>query len=191
MAATFIRIFPAVREPVKPPALISGCFNIAIPISLPASNKSENTPSGRLHSRTACCTARPTSSLVPGCAGCAFTMTGFPAARAEAVSPPATENARGKLLAPKTTTGPSARKRERMSGFGAGLRSGSARSMRAIAHEPSSINCAKSRSWPHVRAVSPCRRAWGNAVSTPARSMISAAIASMFAAIWRRNFALL
>ena len=29
-------------------------------------------------------------------------------ANAEAVSPPATENARGKLLAPKTATGPSA-----------------------------------------------------------------------------------
>ena len=32
--------------------------------------------------------------------------TGHPAARAEAVSPPATEKASGKLLAPKTATGP-------------------------------------------------------------------------------------
>ena len=31
----------------------------------------------------------------------AFTTTGQPAAKAEAVSPPATENASGKLLAPK------------------------------------------------------------------------------------------
>ena len=35
-----------------------------------------------------------------------MTTTGFPAARADAVSPPATENARGKLLAPNTATGP-------------------------------------------------------------------------------------
>ena len=48
----------------------------------------------------------PTSSLVPGWAGCALTITGLPAARAEAVSPPATENASGKLLAPKIATGP-------------------------------------------------------------------------------------
>ncbi len=48
----------------------------------------------------------PTISLVPGCAWCAFTITGLPAAKAAAVSPPATENASGKLLAPKTATGP-------------------------------------------------------------------------------------
>ena len=35
-------------------------------------------------------------------------MTGQPAASADAVSPPQTENANGKLLAPKTTTGPRA-----------------------------------------------------------------------------------
>ena len=43
-----------------------------------------------------------TNLEVPGCASCAFTTTGQPAAKAEAVSPPATENANGKLLAPKT-----------------------------------------------------------------------------------------
>ena len=40
------------------------------------------------------------------CAGCAFTITGQPAAKALAVSPPAVEYAKGKLLAPNTTTGP-------------------------------------------------------------------------------------
>lgn len=33
-------------------------------------------------------------------------MTGLPAAKADAVSPPATENPSGKLLAQKTATGP-------------------------------------------------------------------------------------
>ena len=50
----------------------------------------------------------PTKGLVPGCALCALTITGQPAARADAVSPPATEKARGKLLAPNTATGPRA-----------------------------------------------------------------------------------
>ncbi|KCX76817.1 hypothetical protein J532_4523, partial [Acinetobacter baumannii 940793] len=36
----------------------------------------------------------------------AFITTEQPAASAEAVSPPAVENAKGKLLAPKTATGP-------------------------------------------------------------------------------------
>ena len=41
-----------------------------------------------------------------GWPGLALTITGQPAARAEAVSLPATENANGKLLAVKTRTGP-------------------------------------------------------------------------------------
>jgi hypothetical protein len=36
---------------------------------------------------------------VRGCPGWALTMTGQPAAHADAVSPPATEKANGKLLA--------------------------------------------------------------------------------------------
>ena len=38
--------------------------------------------------------------------GWALTITGHPAANAEAVSVPATENANGKLLAANTNTGP-------------------------------------------------------------------------------------
>ena len=49
-----------------------------------------------------------------------------PAASAEAVSPPATEKASGKLLAPKTATGPSGTMAMRRSGRGSGARSGSA-----------------------------------------------------------------
>lgn len=75
-------------------------------MSRPLSKSSENVPSGMPQSFTAFCTARPTSSAVPGCAECAFAITGQPAASADAVSPPATENASGKLLAPNTATGP-------------------------------------------------------------------------------------
>jgi hypothetical protein len=68
--------------------------------------------------------AWPTSSLVPGWALCALTMTGQPAASAEAVSPPATEKASGKLLAPNTATGPSGIWRWRKSARGSGWRAG-------------------------------------------------------------------
>ena len=44
---------------------------------------------------------------VLGCDGCAFATTGLPAASAEAASPPATEKARGKLLAANIATTPS------------------------------------------------------------------------------------
>ncbi len=125
-AAMSINALPATVEPVKPPAFTNGCFTSSVPTCVPASNRSENTPSGNPHSRMLFSIARPMSSLVPGCAGCAFTITGFPAASADAVSPPAVENASGKLLAPKTTTGPRGRSMERMSGFGRGFRSGSA-----------------------------------------------------------------
>ena len=133
-----ISALPAAREPVKPPAFTSGCFTSADPMREPGPNSSEKAPSGSPHSRTLSRTACPTSSPVPGWAAWHLTMTGFPAANADAVSPPATENANGKLLAPNTTTGPSGRKRERTSGLGSGLRSGSARSIRAASHEPSS-----------------------------------------------------
>ena len=44
---------------------------------------------------------------VLGCDGCAFATTGLPAASADAASPPATEKARGKLLAANIATTPS------------------------------------------------------------------------------------
>ena len=49
---------------------------------------------------------------------CALITTGFPAASAEAVSPPTTENANGKLLAPNTATGPIGTSIRRTSGPG-------------------------------------------------------------------------
>ena len=91
-----------------------------MPVVRPEPNNSENVPSGRPWAWTAVRMARPTNSEVPGCAGCALTITGAPAARAEAVSPPATEKASGKLLAEKTATGPSGIYRWRRSGLGNG-----------------------------------------------------------------------
>ena len=62
--------------------------------------------------------ADATKVEVAKCPGCAFTITGQPAANALAVSPPAVEYAKGKLLAPKTTTGPKGCIISRMSGLG-------------------------------------------------------------------------
>jgi hypothetical protein len=126
----------------------------------------------------------PTSSLVPGCAGCALTTTGLPPASADAVSPPATEKARGKLLAPNTATGPSGRSMERTSGRG-GMRVGSAVSMRASTHEPSSTIAANSRSCPLVRPTSPVSLGRGKAVSRFARTINDSAAASSPSAICR------
>ena len=64
------------------------------------------TPAGKPQEATALEIAELTKSPVLGCAGCALKITGQPAASAEIVSPPATEKAKGKLLAPKTATGP-------------------------------------------------------------------------------------
>ena len=51
-------------------------------------------------------TIAATSREVAGCPSCALTTTGQPTASADAVSPPATEKANGKLLALNTATGP-------------------------------------------------------------------------------------
>ncbi len=72
--------------------------------------------------------AWPTKSQVFGWAGCALKTTGQPAAKADRVSPPATEKANGKLLAPKTTVGPKGICIWTNRGFGIGWRSGIASS---------------------------------------------------------------
>ena len=134
--------------------------------------------------------ARPTSSEVPGWASCALTTTGQPAARADAVSPPATEKANGKLLAPNTATGPSGTLRWRISGRGNGVRSGWAGSMRAWFQLPSRSTAANNRSWPAVRPTSPVSRGRGRPVSAWARSTSASLIDSRLAAIASRNRAL-
>ena len=66
----------------------------------------------------------------------------MPAANADAESPPAVEYANGKLLAANTTTGPKGCNFFLKSGFGIGLRDGSAKSIDASTQEPSLINSA-------------------------------------------------
>ena len=91
--------------------------------------------------------ADPASSAVPGWALWALTITGQPAASAEATSPPAAENASGKLLGPNTATGPTPMWRWRTSGAGSGARSGWASSMRTPWCEPARTSRANSRTW--------------------------------------------
>src|ERR1039458_9986413 len=57
--------------------------------------RSEKTPSGRPQAATAFWMTRPTSSEVPGCAGCDLATTGQPAASADAVSDQKREDALG------------------------------------------------------------------------------------------------
>ncbi len=79
-----------------------------------------NTPFGIFDFSTARSIACATKSAVAMCPLCAFTTTEQPAASAEAVSPPAVEKASGKLLAPKTATGPTPILIWRKSGRGKG-----------------------------------------------------------------------
>ena len=65
-------------------------------------------------------TAPSIIAQVFGCEGWAFATTALPEAMAEAESPPATENASGKLLAAKMATTPSGWFCRRRSGRGAG-----------------------------------------------------------------------
>ena len=146
-------------------------------------------PGCRLASVMAWVMARPTISLVPGWALWALKTTGQPAARAEAVSPPAVEKARGKLEAPNTATGPTGILRWRISTRGIGVRSGSAGSIRTPWWSPWRTTWAKSRSWLQVRPRSPVRRASGSPVSSMARATSSVPTASMFAAMASRKAA--
>ena len=82
--------------------------------------------------------------------------TGQPAAKADAVSPPAVLKANGKFDAEKTATGPSGAATRRWSGRG-GAASGRAVSMIASASRPSRGAAAKARSWATVRATSPAQ----------------------------------
>ena len=164
---------PAAREPVKPTAMTFGSLTSAAPSVGPSPYSSANTPAGSPHSAAAATIARATSSDVPGCASCALTMTGQPAANADAVSPPATEKASGKLLAANTATGPSGTIRWRMSGRGTGARSGWPGSIRAPFQLPSRSTSANNRNCAAVRTTSPAIRACGSPDSSTARSTSS------------------
>ena len=133
--------------------------------------------------------ARATRTPVRGWAGWPLTTTGQPAASAEAVSPPAVEKASGKLLAPKTATGPSGTIRWRMSARGSGARSGMAGSMRTPRWSPWRTTPANIRSWPVVRPTSPVMRPTGRLLSATAASMIASLSASISAATASRKSA--
>ena len=136
---------PAAWEPVNPTARAAGCVTSAVPITRPSPCSMANTPAGSPQAATALETAPATRSDVPGCRRCAFTTTGLPVHSALAVSPPATENARGKLLEPNTTTGPIGTFTRLRSGRGSGCRAGCGRSMRASRHDSSRATAANSR----------------------------------------------
>ena len=112
-----------------------------------------------------------------------------PAAKAETVSPPATEKAKGKFDAPKIPTGPRAFCILLMSGLAAGLRSGSGRSMRAFTHEPSRSNWANNFNCPTVLPRSPINLGSGNPVSSIARFISTSPKASISSAIASKNTA--
>ena len=116
-------------------------------------------------------------------------MTGQPAAKAAALSPPAVAKAKGKLLAENTPTGPSGSNMRRISGRGSGWRSGRAVSMTASTQEPSRKRAEKARNWPVVRAISPVRRASPSAVSPSAAAMSASARDSISSAAVSRKSA--
>ena len=84
--------------------------------------------------------------LVPGCSGCAFAITGQPVATAAAKSPPETPlKANGKLFGPKTTTGPTGAKCDRIFAL---------LSITGQVHDPSRAAVAAWRSCVAVRGIS-------------------------------------
>ena len=118
-------------------------------------------------------------------------MTGFPAANAEAVSPPAVEKAKGKLLAANTTTGPIGISILLISGLGIGCRFGSAVSIDASSHDPSRTKLPNIFNWETVLPRSPIILASGNPVSRQHLSINPSPRLIISLAISSRNNALL
>ncbi len=118
---------PPLIEPVNAPAVMRGSRISALPVSTPS--VMANTPAGAPAPDSASDTTSPVAADSSGCPGWATSTTGHPAANAEAVSPPATLNANGKLLAAHTATGPRGRIIRRRSGRGPMPQPGSAWSM--------------------------------------------------------------
>src|SRR5690606_13261244 len=128
-----------------------------------------------------------TNSHVPGCEGCPFTTTGQPLAKADAVSPPATENANGKLLAPKTPTTPKGFCMYRISERGDGSLSGMAVSILASTHEPSLTTVANNFHCPTVLARSLITLGTGKPVSAEQRSIQASQRFKMSSAMVSKN----
>src|SRR6266571_1655331 len=94
-AASLARASPPPVDPVNPAAAMAGCRSSLSPACTPWIRP--NVPDGAPADASAPATIPAVTSEVTGCPSCAFTTTGQPAASAEAVSPPATENANGKV----------------------------------------------------------------------------------------------
>ena len=103
-------------EPVNATARRSLCFTNSIPASSPLIT--DINPAGAPTELAARTIISPTIVETIGWPGLIFITTAHPAARAEAVSPPATPNANGKLLAPNIPTTPSGIDIDRSSGRG-------------------------------------------------------------------------
>ena len=103
----------------------------------------ENTPFGIPVFSAALIIAEATNSPVPECIACDFTITGQPDANALAVSPPAVENAKGKLLAANTTTGPNGIDVFLISDLGNGCLVGIASSIVSFLHSSFETKSAK------------------------------------------------
>src|SRR5580658_7180643 len=163
---------------------MAGCCSSLRPASTPCTRP--NVPAGAPADASAPATISAVRSEVTGCPSCAFTTTGQPAASAEAVSPPATENANGKFDAANTATGPT--------GLFIRRRSGTTPSAAVNAesrYPPSRSTPANIRNWVVVRATSPISRSPPSAVSvsaiaasSPARLSRASATASSALARW-------
>src|SRR5579864_2156253 len=106
-AAILASASPPAVDPVNPAAATAGCRSSLSPACTPWTRP--NVPAGAPADASAPATISAVRAAVTGCPSCAFTTTGQPAARAEAVSPPATENANGKFDAANTAAGPTGR----------------------------------------------------------------------------------
>ena len=102
------RARPPAVDPVNPAAASAGWPSSRRPGLHPVHQR-ERTRRGPGRGQRRCALISAVTSEVTGWASCALTTTGQPAASAEAVSPPATENANGKLDAANTATGPTGR----------------------------------------------------------------------------------
>src|SRR5271157_5188127 len=113
-AAILASARPPPVDPVNPAAATAGCWSSLSPACTPWIRP--NVPAGAPAEASAPAAISAVRSEVTGCPSCALTTTGQPAASAEEVSPPATENANGKFDAANTATGPTGRLIRRRSG---------------------------------------------------------------------------
>ena len=151
--------------PVKAPAAIAGCRTSRTPTSWPLPWTMPTSPAGRPCSLSTCCTRANTRAESSRWPVWALTTTEQPAASADAVSPPSTEKANGKLLAENIATGPSGTCWRTIAGWPAGGGPGIAGSFTWANGTPRSAMSAKRRNWNVVRSSSPFSRARPSPVS--------------------------